>query len=48
MTRTRHIVMAGVMEHCEEKGWSILMTCVMELCDAKGMEHCDYQGLGSL
>ena len=21
--------------------WNILMTCVMELCDDKGMEHCD-------
>ena len=28
--------------------WNILMTCVMELCDDKGMEHWDYRGLGGL
>ena len=26
------------------KPWSILMTCVMKLCDDKGMEHCDEKG----
>ena len=32
MTRARSIVIAGVLEHCDEKG--------MEHCDEKGMEPC--------
>ena len=45
-----------VVVHCDEKGisivkrrpWSILMTCVMELCDDNVMEHFDYRCLGAL
>ena len=44
--------MTGVMEHCDDKGksivmirsWRIVMAKVMEHCDDKGLEHCDDKG----
>ncbi len=40
--------MIGYLEHCDEKGWSILMTGSKEHCADNGMEHCDEKGTGAL
>ena len=42
------IVMTRAWSIFMRRSWNILMTCVMKLCDDKGMEHCDYRGLGAL
>ena len=47
---TRAMVNCGdtVMELCDERAWSIVMTGPTEVCDEKGRVHCDDRVHGAL
>ena len=36
------------LEHCDDKGMSIVFTGAMEDCDDNGMEHCNDKGYRAL
>ena len=40
--------MTGIMEHCEERAWSIVIKGDKEHCDDMGRELCDDSGHGVL
>ena len=48
MTRSWNIGMTRIMEHCGERGWSIVIKGDKELCDDMGRELCDETGHGVL
>ena len=48
MTQSRNIAMKKILEHCDERAWSIVMTRAMEHCDDTVMEHCDDKNSGAL
>ena len=48
MTRSWNIAMTRILEHSDERAWSILIKGDREHCDDIGRELCDDIGHGAL
>ena len=48
MTRSRNIAMTRILEHFDERAWSIVIKGDKEHCDDMGRELCDERGHGAL
>ena len=48
MTRSRFIAMPRILEHWDERPWSIVIKGDKEHCDDMGRELCDDRGHGAL
>ena len=47
MTRLKNIAMTRILEHCDERAWSIVMKGDKEHCDDMARELCDERGHGA-
>ena len=48
MTRSRNIAMRRILQHCDERAWSIVIKGDKKHCDDMGREICDDRGHGAL
>ena len=48
MTQSRNLAMKKILEHCDERAWSIVIKGDKEHCDDMGRELCDDSGLAVL